>query len=482
MLSPTLWAQQEPSFPNLAGRVTDLAKLLNDEQKATLDKQLAAHEAATSNQIVVVTVKSLEGMDIADYALKLGRKWGIGTEEKNNGVLLVVAPNERKVRIEVGYGLEGALPDSLAGTIVRGNILPSFRESDYPRGITNGVNAIEQAISGEYTPPANVAHKDRPSTTFEKFFPLIFIGFIGLSQITERRFKKPKVSDTNNPNDPEASALDTVTKRSSAEKAAKAAFPAGFAGLFVAIGSGDVKFGILAGRWRLWWRRRVGELVAMTFLTQAEKQTLATQIREAESKTSAEIVTVIADQSDHYRYIPTLWVALLALAVPGIYFLFQHFSNNGWTYAAESADSFVRIYYIQVLVFLGLGMLIQYPLFRFWLVPKSVKHSRASRHAREQFLLQNLHQTASRTGVMVFVSVAEHYVEIIVDTEVAAVVDNDIWVEAVDEFVMLVKRGQIAQGFSRTISHCDAVLSKHFPDTGGKPDELPNNLIEIFLD
>ena len=263
-LSSTLWAQGEPTFPSLTGRVTDQAKLLSSTQKAELDQKLAAHEAATSNQIVVVTVKSLEGLDIADYALKLGRTWGIGTEEKNNGVLLVVAPNERKVRIEVGYGLEGALPDSLAGTIVRGNILPSFRESDYPRGISNGVTAIEQAIRGEYTPPANVVrNKDRPSTTFEKFFPLVFIGFIGLTQLTRRRFSKtPAVnssipeskdsefgyseSDYSDSTAADTETPDSPTPKSSAEKAANAVFPAGFAGMFVALGSGDVKFGVLA--------------------------------------------------------------------------------------------------------------------------------------------------------------------------------------------------------------------------------------------
>ena len=220
----------------------------------------------------------------------------------------------------------------------------------------------------------------------------------------------------------------------------------------------------------------------MAFLNQIEKDALAAHIRQAESQTSAEIVTVIANQSDHYRYIPMLWAALLALAVPGLYFLFQHFSTNGWTYPGESVDTLARVYYVQVLVFFGLGMLIQYPPFRFWLVPKSIKHGRAARHAREQFLLQNLHQTASRTGVLVFVSVAEHYVEIIVDTEVAAVVDNDVWVETVDEFIGCIKRGKIAEGFTRTINHCDEVLSKNFPDKGGKPDELPNNLIEIFLE
>jgi putative membrane protein len=220
----------------------------------------------------------------------------------------------------------------------------------------------------------------------------------------------------------------------------------------------------------------------MAFLTAEEKLALATQIRTAEKQTSAEIVTVIADQSDHYRYIPMLWAALIALAVPGIYYLFQHINNNGWAYPGNSVETLARLYYVQVLVFLGLGMLIQYRPFRLWLVPKSVKHGRAARHAREQFLLQNLHQTQTRTGVMVFVSVAEHYVEIIVDSEVAAVVDNDVWVETVNEFTSCIKRGAIHEGFNRTIEHCSEVLSKHFPENGDKPDELPNNLIEIVLE
>ncbi len=217
-----VWAKGEPTLPGLTGRIIDQANLLSNEQKSELDQKLAAHEAASSNQIVIVTVKSLEGFDIADYALHLGRKWGIGTEEKSNGVLLLVAPNERKVRIEVGYGLEGALPDSLAGTIVRGNILPSFRESEYPRGINNGVTAIEEAIRGEYTPPANaIKNKEgsRNSSPIERFFPLFFIGFIGLTQ---------------------------VAKRFANNRVAHAAFPASFAGLITALGSSNLLYGGLA--------------------------------------------------------------------------------------------------------------------------------------------------------------------------------------------------------------------------------------------
>lgn len=216
--SPVAWGQSEADFPTLTGRVNDLANLLSAEDKASLEQQLEAHEADTSNQIVVVTVDSLDGLDVADYALKLGRNWGIGTEEKNNGVILLVAPNERQVRIEVGYGLEGALPDALAGTIVRNNILPSFRENEYTSGIRGGITAIIDAIQGEYKAPANAVSRSRPSnSTLDKYFPLFFIAFIGVTQGL-RKVAKPRV--------------------------ANAAFPAGFAGLILTLGSGNVLYGI----------------------------------------------------------------------------------------------------------------------------------------------------------------------------------------------------------------------------------------------
>lgn len=128
----------------------DEAGLFSQAQKATLESTLSAHESATSNQIVVVTLASLQGYDIADYGYQLGRTWGIGTKEHNNGVLLIIAPNERKVRIEVGYGLEGSLPDAIAHSIIQNTILPAFKEKNYFEGARNGVNAIMSAVKGEY--------------------------------------------------------------------------------------------------------------------------------------------------------------------------------------------------------------------------------------------------------------------------------------------------------------------------------------------
>ncbi|MFN4295721.1 MAG: TPM domain-containing protein [Brevundimonas sp.] len=130
------------TFPTLSGRVVDEARLLSADREAALSAQLEALEAETTHQLVVVTVNSLQGYPIEDYGYRLGRAWGIGQGENDNGVLLIVAPNERKVRIEVGYGLEPILTDALSARIIHEDMLPAFRQAGFERGITQGVDAL----------------------------------------------------------------------------------------------------------------------------------------------------------------------------------------------------------------------------------------------------------------------------------------------------------------------------------------------------
>lgn len=156
-----LVAQAALQFPVLTGRVVDEAGILSPAARAELDAQLAAHEKATSNQVVVVTLKSLQGDDIADYGYQLGRHWGIGQKGKNNGVLLIVAPNERKLRIEVGYGLEGVLTDAESRVIIESVIKPYFKQGNYDQGVRAGVSAILAALGGELqAPPPPTAASD----------------------------------------------------------------------------------------------------------------------------------------------------------------------------------------------------------------------------------------------------------------------------------------------------------------------------------
>lgn len=138
-----------PSFPALTGRVVDQAGIIPAETKSDIEAKLAALEAKTTDQFVVVTITSLEGTDIADYGVQLGRAWGIGQKGKNNGLLLIVAPNEHKVRFEVGYGLEGTMTDATANVIIDNAILPRFRANDMAGGIVRGVDDAIQVLSGD---------------------------------------------------------------------------------------------------------------------------------------------------------------------------------------------------------------------------------------------------------------------------------------------------------------------------------------------
>ncbi len=135
-------AQQGPAFPALTGRVVDAAGILTPEQVAAIAAPLKAHEDKTGDQVAVATVASLQGLTVEDYANRLFRHWGLGGKDRNNGVLLLVAPTERKVRIEVGYGLEGALTDALTKVVISGSIAPKFKAGDFAGGIRAGTDAI----------------------------------------------------------------------------------------------------------------------------------------------------------------------------------------------------------------------------------------------------------------------------------------------------------------------------------------------------
>jgi len=147
-----LWltpASAEPTFPALTGRVVDGAQLLGAGDKEQLTVDLKALEDKSSDQLVVVTLPSLQGYAIEDYGYQLGRHWGIGTKQLNNGVLLIVAPNEHKVRIEVGRGLEPTLTDALSKIIIENSILPKFRTGDFTGGIKDGVRDIAKVLTGD---------------------------------------------------------------------------------------------------------------------------------------------------------------------------------------------------------------------------------------------------------------------------------------------------------------------------------------------
>lgn len=175
---------QNYDFPQLTGRVVDEANILDAATKIDLDTKLENLETKTTTQFVIVTLKSLRGRTIEDYGYQLGRYWGIGQKGTNNGVLLIVAPNERKVRIEVGYGLEGTLTDAITSVIVQNKILPRFRVNDYQGGIRAGADAIIDVASGagdEFKKQATQPAKSHDTmSAFLGFLMIFFFQWPGL--------------------------------------------------------------------------------------------------------------------------------------------------------------------------------------------------------------------------------------------------------------------------------------------------------------
>lgn len=143
----------------LSGRVVDNASLLSSKSKSELEQMLENYENKTGNQIVIITVKSLDNKNIEDFGYQLGRQWGIGTKEKNNGVLFIIAPTEREVRIEVGYGLEGILTDAQSKIIIERVILPNFRRGQMDEGIIEGTRAIISTLGEEPIAPESQGEK-----------------------------------------------------------------------------------------------------------------------------------------------------------------------------------------------------------------------------------------------------------------------------------------------------------------------------------
>ncbi|MEM7348526.1 MAG: TPM domain-containing protein [Chloroflexota bacterium] len=173
---PLQQALAQPAIPQLSGRVVDHTAILSAETENEVTALLKAHEEATSNQVVVLTIGSLDGVVLEEYSLDVARTWQLGQADKNNGVLLLIAYVDRKIRIEVGYGLEGDLPDIKAKRIIDGDITPYFRNQDFDGGVRNGVMAILGTIEGTYEPAETSDNLSDAPLFFRLIFGMMFVG------------------------------------------------------------------------------------------------------------------------------------------------------------------------------------------------------------------------------------------------------------------------------------------------------------------
>jgi len=163
VFSVCVYAQTDvvPKKPSLAeGLVLDQTNTLTPEQQATLRQKLIAYDNSTSNQIAIVIIQSLKGNSIEDVALQIGRDWGVGGQaEKDNGIVILVAKGDQKMRIEVGYGLEGAVTDYVSSSIIQNTLRPNFKEGNFYRGLTEAVDEIIKAAEGRYKAPEGYGKK-----------------------------------------------------------------------------------------------------------------------------------------------------------------------------------------------------------------------------------------------------------------------------------------------------------------------------------
>ncbi len=201
-------------------------------------------------------------------------------------------------------------------------------------------------------------------------------------------------------------------------------------------------------------------------ISEADKARVTAAIREAESRTAGEIFCVIARSSSNYRLVPIAWAALVALFAP-----LPFLALTGWSAPV--------VYLLQIIVFLLAAMALSHPDVRFHIVPRRARHDRAHAEAMRQFSVQGIDKTEHRTGVLIFASAAERYVEIIADAGINDRVATAVWDDAVGALVAGIKAGQPGDGFVAAIERCGAVLAAHFPPGALKRDELPDRLVEI---
>jgi putative membrane protein len=205
----------------------------------------------------------------------------------------------------------------------------------------------------------------------------------------------------------------------------------------------------------------------MVGLGPGEHERIAAAIRRAESRTSGEIFVVVARRSGDYRLAPILWAALAALF-------------GGFVAAAIRPEVAAGSHALgQGLVFAALAALASVPALRIHLVPLAVRRARAEARAREQFLAHNLHATEARTGVLIFVSLAEHHAQIVADAGIHARVPEGFWVEIVERLTAEIAAGRLADGLVQAVEACGTALAQEFPRHGGDENELPDRVVEI---
>jgi len=457
------------TFPELTGRVVDEAGILDPATKAALERKLADFDTKTTGQLVVVVLKSLRGTSIDDYGYQLGRHWRIGQKDKNTGALLIIAPNERKVRIEVGYGFEGTLTDAVAKLIIENSIVPRLRSNDFAGGIGRGVDDIIQAVSVDpeaWQARARQRPDDEP-TLVDLLAPLLLfvimlLIFTALAR-NDRRNAQAGAAPGRGRGGPIFVPIPGSWPRGGASWPGSSG---GFSGGGGSFGGGGASGSFLLGRTDSADGTTPTRTVEQAIISDLDKRRILAATHAAEEKTAAQILCVIARASGDYLLVPIAWAALISFAVPlALVFL------TSWPTAI--------IYVIQLAIFLATALVLSLPIMRLRIVPRQRMWRRAHAEATHQFLVQGVHLTQQRTGLLIFASVAECYAEIIADSGITSRVTPDAWAGAIATLVTAIRADRLGDGFVAAIELCGAVLARNVVTDECKFKELPDRVIEI---
>ena len=378
---------------------------------------------------MVATVPSLEGEEIEPYANELFRAWKLGETKKNNGVLLLIAPKERRVRIEVGYGLEGTLTDAVSSIIIANAIAPRFKAGDFNGGVTRGVDDIITALttdSAEWKPKKTDMRAEHDATLFDAIAPfLIFLFIMFVIQPDQPKGRRQR-------RHPDGRGRLRPWRRLRGR------------GLW----RGRVRRRRLFRRRRVVGRRRrVGGLV---MIDPAEAARIEAAFDAAQTRDPrAARLRAGAGLGLARRRVPA-GACILALATPLPLLLFTELSAH-------------RIYVAQLLVAILAAVLGAAPWLRRILVPNRWARSACHRAALAQFVLRGIDR--SQCGVLVYVSLAEHYIRIVAAEEAAAVVSHEQWQALVDEALGPLANGAIETALTELADGCADRLAGPFPPT-----------------
>jgi len=456
------------TFPALTGRVVDEAGILDPAAKTALEQKLADFETKTTGQLVVVTLKSLQGTSIEDYGYQLGRHWQIGQKGKNSGAILIVAPNERKVRIEVGYGLEGTLTDAVSKLIIENSVIPRLRANDFAGGIGRGVDDIIQAASTD-SEEWKARARQRPDNEPDLldvlallFFLLIF--FMIVSSVA-RRGRGSTQTGAGPRRGARGPIIVGIPGSWGPLGSPWSGGSGGFGGGGGSFGGGGASGSFLLGRTDHPDAAAAPPTDGTAILSDLDKQSITAAIRAAEEKTAAEIFCVIARACGDYRLVPIAWAAVLALAVP-----LSLINFTSWPAGI--------IYLIQLSTFIVAAVVLSLPIVRFRIVPRRRMWERAHAEAMHQFLVQGTSRTEQCTGVLIFASVAERYAEIIADHRINREIKSETWANAISTLISAIKDGRPGDGFVAAVNLCGEQLARHFPPGARNPSKRPDKLVE----